>query len=269
MISVAVMAHPRREEFIPELLSTLDRPAEVVWDQKNDRWDTGRRSMLAFDPAASHHLVVQDDAVLCRDVVAGAERALEYVPDDVPVCLYVGTVRPWPTAVAKLVQATREDTSWLRMGQLNWGVAVVVPTRHIEAMVTWCDTRPDIANYDKRMSRWFEHNDIKVWYTWPSLVDHRDSPSLVKGRKGGRFAHRFVGQDASALDICFDGGVLEMPALNRGGEPRPRVPRSQRPVRRWVHPESGRVRRTTVGSPPDLRYESLEGWEVLSDVVAG
>lgn len=263
-VSVAIMAHPKRESFIPELIAALDRPATVVLDEKNDRWDTGRRSMLAFDPAASHHLVVQDDAVLCRDLVAGVERALAYAPDDVPVCLYVGTVRPWPTAVAKLVQATREDTSWLRMGQLNWGVAVVMPTRHIEAMVRWCDGRPEIANYDKRMSRWFEHQGIKIWYTWPSLVDHRDSPSLVAGRKGGRFAHRFVGRDASALEVRFDGGVLEMPPLNRGGEQPWHSPRpTRRASRRWIHRESGRIRRTTVGSAPDQRYESLPGWEVL------
>jgi hypothetical protein len=36
--------------------------------------------------------------------------------------------------------------------------------------------------------------------TWPSLVDHRDVPSLV-GHGGGRYAHKFIGENASALDI--------------------------------------------------------------------
>lgn len=34
-VSVAIMAHPKRKRFIPELQAKLDRPATVVWDRKN------------------------------------------------------------------------------------------------------------------------------------------------------------------------------------------------------------------------------------------
>lgn len=227
--SVAIMAHRKRAAFIPELEAALDRPAPVVWDQQNDRWDTGRRAMLAFDPECDYHLVVQDDAVVCRDLVAGVERALPHIAAGSPMALYIGTVRPWPTAIKQLVAATRADTSWITMGQLNWGVAVAVATRHIPTMIEWCDKRADVANYDKRMSRWFEHQGIRVWYPWPSLVDHRDSPSLVVGRRGGRFAHRFIGVDRSALDQRVDGEMMELVPLQRGGEPR--YPRQRVPTR--------------------------------------
>lgn len=59
-LSVAVMAHPARAAFVDELTGLLDRPAKVVWDERQDRWDTGRRAMLAYDPACTHHLVVLD-----------------------------------------------------------------------------------------------------------------------------------------------------------------------------------------------------------------
>lgn len=214
-VSVAIMAHPRRAAFVPELQAKLDREATVMWDDgANSRWGTGRRALLAYDPDATHHLVVQDDAVIPRDLVAGLEQALHHTPGDVPVCLYVGKVRPYRELVTEYVRQAGNAASWLVMDRLNWGVAVAVPTRMIDDLVAWCD-RGRIPNYDSRMSQWFEAEGIPVWYPWPSLVDHRESPSLVPGRgHAGRTAHRFIGADASALDIDYSGQVLRLPNAN-------------------------------------------------------
>jgi len=218
-VSVAIMAHRKREAFVPGLMAALDRPADVVWDRRDDRWDTGRRAMLSFDPSATHHAVIQDDAIVCRDLIAGIERALEHVPPGTPLCLYAGRLRPFREAVQRLVDRTREDTSWLAMGQMHWGVGIVMPTELIKDAIAWGDGRPDIPNYDWRLSCWLGLQGIPVWYPWPSLVDHRDSPSLVPGRVGARHAHRFVGADASALDLRWDGGVVSIPELSRAQRP--------------------------------------------------
>jgi hypothetical protein len=208
------MAHPKRAPFVPELEHALDRPAAVVWDDgSNSRWGTGRRALLAYDPDATHHLVIQDDAVIPRDLVAGVEAALAHAPADVPVCLYVGKVRPYREMVTEYV-ARAAGASWLVMDRLNWGVAIVIPTTMIDDLVAFCDTL-SIPNYDSRMSAWFEANDIRVWYPWPSLVDHRESPSLVPGRgHSGRVAHRFIGAEAPALAIDYTGQALHLPDAN-------------------------------------------------------
>ena len=233
MISITIMAHRKREQFIPELLQRLDRPPQVVWDRSDDRWETGRRAMLAHDKRASHHLVVQDDAVLCRDLVAGLERALAFVPKRTPVCLYAGRGRPLRAAVERLVDSAGPGTSWLSMSQLHWGVGVLMPVELIRPMVDYCDTRGDVPNYDKRMSRWMQHQRLTVYYTWPSLVDHRDSPSLVPGRNSnGRRAHLFVGADRSALECDWSGRVVSIPMLSR--YERPVVGRmGSRQLERW------------------------------------
>lgn len=214
-VSVAIMAHPRRAAFVPELKATLDRPAEVVWDDgSNSRWGTGRRALLAYDPTATHHLVLQDDSVIPRDLVAGVEQMLTHAPEDVPVCLYVGKVRPYKEMVAEYVKRAAGGASWLVMDRLNWGVAVILPVSMIEAVVAAGDAQT-IPNYDSRMSTFFEAKGIPVWYPWPSLVDHRESPSLVPGRVGaGRVAHQFIGVDTSALDIDYSGAVLRLPDAN-------------------------------------------------------
>src|SRR5690606_5759806 len=89
-VSVAVMAHPDRAGFVDELCGRLDRDPTVVWDEIGDVWHTGRRAMLAYDPDADYHLVIQDDAVVCRDLVAGVEKALEYVERRRTLNLYMG-----------------------------------------------------------------------------------------------------------------------------------------------------------------------------------
>jgi hypothetical protein len=207
------MAHPTREQFLPPLLDRLGLDENgVVWDQRNDRWDTGRRSMLAYDPQATHHLVVQDDAVVPDDLLEGVRRAADHVPADSPMCLYMGKTRKFWNALARTGTRMPPTPAWVTMPQIHWGVGIVMPTHLIDPMVAWGDLHREVANYDKRMSRWCESKGLTVWYPWPSLVDHRESPSLVAGRQSrGRRAQRFIGEQASALGQDWDRPVIHLP----------------------------------------------------------
>lgn len=207
MISVALMCHPKRRRFVDEL--TRDLPdAEVVWDQKGDRWDTGRRALGAFDPDATHHVVIQDDAVICRDLLAGIGRLVECVPDN-PISLYTGRTRPFGKPVREAVRKTNaRRLSWLVCDGLFWGVGVVLPVALIQEMIAFHDlANVHIANYDSKMSFWFMREGLRTFYCQPSLVNHRDvdeNPSLVPGRFArGRVAHRFIG-DGSPLEHRWD-----------------------------------------------------------------
>jgi hypothetical protein len=220
-VSAAVMAHPSRAAQVEALLGALDRPVPVVWDQRQDRWDTGRRSLLA-----SHHLVVQDDAVVPRDLLAGLEAALVYVPPEAAVSLYLGRVRPFASTVTKAVQKAGTAVSWIVMRDLFWGVGVVLPTGIIERLVATQDRATSILEYDRRISRWLVGMNVPVWYSWPSMVDHADGESLVDHGRG-RHAHQAVGPDRSVFDHAWDRGSLLLP--DRRSMPLPqRV--SRRPV---------------------------------------
>lgn len=202
MISVAIMAHPKRAAFVEELQGQLPE-AEVVWDREDNRWETGARSLAAFDPRARFHMVVQDDAVLCRDLVKGAEKAA-VAAGERPVALYTGRTRLQRGMTSAVLRARRMGRPWVATRGPLWGVGVIVPTCFIPELVGWGNAHTTIANYDGRMERWFwtEHQ-IECWYTVPSLVDHRqvmENPSLVEGRTGNRTAAWFIGKD-SPLDI--------------------------------------------------------------------
>jgi len=216
-VSAAIMAHPARAPFIPYLQSKLPIDTPVVWDQISSRWDTGRRSLLAYDPTATHHVVIQDDALLPNDLIPGLEQIIPYVPAGHPLCLYVGSSRPYVNVIryfTGLADSQATPTSWLIMKHINWGVGLVFPTAQIPALVAHCDTRT-VTQYDTRVSKWFEGdlggNPRTVWCPWPSLVEHRDSPSLYADRDGVRHAYRFIGEDASALDFDPTGGQIRLP----------------------------------------------------------
>lgn len=209
-LSCAVMAHKKREAMVDDLLSRLDRPVPVVWDRINDRHDTGARAMEAFDPSCSHHLVLQDDVLPSRDLIAGAERALKWCPQGVPVSLYIGRVRPFAGPVQKAVTSA-EGASWITMQGIYWGPAVILPTSSIDSMLDWFrgPEGSTVVNYDRRMSVWYRMQNLDCWYSWPSLVDHRGEESLCGRRSSKRNAHKF--HDGSALDVDWSGRVVEIP----------------------------------------------------------
>lgn len=211
-MSVAIMAHPKRRHHVPELQDALPQ-ATVVWDQHDNRWDTGRRSMAAHDPAADWHLVVQDDAVLCADFLQGVRLALSHCPE-VPVSFYTGQTRPYAVEVMDaVIRARKARSSWLAMRGPLWGVAVAVPVPLIPGMLEACEGL-DVPNYDMRMSEHFCNLGLECWYSIPSLVDHRvgpDNPSLVPGRghSDRRTAHAFIGE-ASPLDVNWGSDPLRV-----------------------------------------------------------
>ena len=210
-LSVKIMAHPKRAEFIPDLVERLGLQAEdVVWDNDNTRWHTGRRAWQAVDQSADWGMVVQDDALVCRDLIAGLETALDHLPEVGVVSPYIGTRRPAANKVEQAVRdAVNADASWVKMPSLNWGVAIVLPTRIIDGMIRWCNQQR-YPQYDRRIGRYaIDVERLNTWCPWPSLVDHRDSDSLV-GHGTGRKAHKFVGQDASALDLDWAKGYVTL-----------------------------------------------------------
>lgn len=218
------MAHPVRETYVEELLISLgirDAIGMVSWDRVAEpssigeqRWKTGRTAWMLHDSDADWHVVLQDDAVVCDDFLAGFSEALDHLPDEAVVAsAYCGSKRPGQIPFTRLArQARTDDASWLRSMQVWWGVAIAARTETIEPMLEWCDAKTG-SPYDSRIGAYYRRVlDTDCWYTWPSLVDHRDGPSLIAGhRDQGRRAREF--HESSALDLTWDGPVIDDPRL--------------------------------------------------------
>lgn len=219
-LSAAIMAHPARSGEVADLTAALDRPVPVYWDDegppngKADRvWRTARAGWMLADPTADWHALIQDDAVPCADLLAGLERALEYVPADAVVSAYLGTGRTVPIRWEALARAADSaGASWVRTQKLMWGVCIILPVRLIPEMIDRADRRPGVPD-DMRVAGWAEKTGREVWYSWPSLVDHRRVSSLTKHRAHDRVARRW--HTGSALDLGWSGSVVTDPMLAR------------------------------------------------------
>ena len=208
-LSASIMAHPSRAAWVTELQAQTGIADDcVAWDRGEGIWDTASRAWTLRDPAATHHLVIQDDAIPCRDLIAGLEKGLPLVPAQF-ICLYVGTPHDGAKGTKKVdalsERAEHANASWLVLGSSRWGLAVILPTQVIHSMLMWCEyvDGPDdkrIGMYCRDVLQW------KVWHPWPSLVDHRSEGSLVGHSR--TVARRFIGADVSALDFAWDGGVV-------------------------------------------------------------
>lgn len=209
------MAHPKRKAQAEALAKQLKRypfmDVTITWDRLNSEWDTGSRAWSAGIGRGDWHLVLQDDAILTDRFYENLEGAINALPTPkTMISLYVGQAKPLGRrvreAVAKCYYAT-----WLRLNMLTWGVAVVMPSDHIEPMLDmvsekrWAETP-----YDVRIGMFYQRNMIPIYYTMPSLVDHdeglgslldHDVPSDEPPRVAHRLADGLVKWNRQAIDI--------------------------------------------------------------------
>lgn len=190
-LHVAVVAHVARTEQAKRLADDLG--AELFMDDGSlGEWANHRRALAWGAERDGHLCVMQDDALPIPDFTRHAERAIAERPDDM-LGLYVGkgplSVKSVEWAVHK---ADTAGAAWITYKRLGWGVAMIVPCHTIPALLDWCDDRD--TPYDIRIGRAWQHTQGRpVHHCWPSLVDHRDEPSVIEGRnprKPGRVAWR-------------------------------------------------------------------------------
>ena len=218
MISVVVMAHERRRKWAEELATKLDCP--IVWDEIGEVWHTARRAWLSYDPAATRHVVIQDDAIVADDLIAGCERLATVLQPDEPVCL---------TAIDYRLHASRSDyMAHYLSGRRLWrsyqavsGVGLMLPTAHIDEMVAFCDEMT-IKHDDWRIREYYrKQRRTKFVYPIPNLVQHRptsSNPTLVDGnnRMGTeRQSITYIGDGVSAASIDWSkqGTKREIPTV--------------------------------------------------------
>jgi hypothetical protein len=226
-LSASIMAHVDRSREATELWADLvygvDRNVSISWDMIQpasgdaDRvWGTARVgwSLGLATEGGTHHVLIQDDALVCADFLAGLEQALAFVPENAIVSPYLGKAINVPTRWETVAnRATAAGARWIRSDTVMWGVCLVMPTALIPEMVAWADKRSGRPD-DMRVGGFAKANGLEVWYPWPSLVDHRaDMASLTKHRARDRVARRF--HTGSALELDWSGPVVTDPVLAR------------------------------------------------------
>lgn len=190
VIIPVVVAHTKRATQAQALAARLG--AEIFTDDGTlGEWGNRARALAWTADRGTHAVVLEDDALPIPDFGECVRQAIEHKPGDM-IGLYVGRQRPIRERVEKAVAKADEiGASWLTCERLCWGVAMIVPTRAIASLLAYATrTIPG----DRRLGEaWRAYTGRDVIYTWPSLVDHADGETVIKGRAArtpGRVAHR-------------------------------------------------------------------------------
>lgn len=127
-------------------------------------------------------LVLEDDAQPVMDFPVHVEKALRAAPTPI-VSLYRGHHVNNPDFETRGLKASQRAEAagahWITSGNLLHAVAVAIHTSLIPDMLEHIEPLPRGFPIDERISHWARQTKHRISYTWPSLVDHADTESVI------------------------------------------------------------------------------------------
>lgn len=203
-VSCTVMNAPfdrKRRYSVSALISSLGEEEirknwvdfEVMGDfySRGCWWNAKRCWTHALTMDSTHHLLLQDDVVVCDDFVKGLPSVIAAYPDD----------------VISLFAMPRKGFSAMnrRWGECEgtWGCGIVMPKELIRDFLEWeeANVRPEFKHDDSRISLWCVKTKRTVKVPFPNLVDHLTMKStLGNSWSKPRVSENFLTSPISAID---------------------------------------------------------------------
>lgn len=185
MISFAVVGHEARIIEATDLAHSLG----AVLSLDDGTYGAGGNHIRAWELTQALETtwaaVLEDDAQPVQGFTQQAEQALSAAPEPV-VSMYLGRTRPkrWQERIAPAIaNADRADAHWLTTTHVLHAVAVAI---HTDLREDWLDfAHTSTLPPDERLTAWCIARGHSVAYTFPSLVDHADGPTLVRHSNTG------------------------------------------------------------------------------------
>ena len=176
-ININIQAHKKRKNFIPYLKRKLGN-VTVVWDKENDVWETRERCLKNHIKANKRwSLTIQDDALIPDDFIEKVQSFLamceEKEGETFAVNFYFGM------RDTNLVNRLRKLGHFKKRG-MTGGVAICLPTKILpDILKMWEGSEEFKKHDDSRIGKFLQSRMIETFYPVPSIVQHRDSESLI------------------------------------------------------------------------------------------
>lgn len=213
-VAVHVQAHPSRAE-MAEALQAQIPGSRIVYDpcpanERPSAWRTYRACLEQVPHDATHLLIVQDDALLCRDFAEVLPRVAAARPNHI-VCLFVAGVPQ--IAANAIMRACAADLPFADIMVTGWmpAVATMWPRSEIAPSLAYVDAQRWPDNFtadDEIIGRCARALSIPVVATVPSLVEHPDEVQSIAGqwrpmagKNLRRVAACFIADDCDPLAI--------------------------------------------------------------------
>lgn len=130
------------------------------------------------------YVVLEDDAEPVEGFRQQLTDALAASPVDV-VSLYLGTSNPipWQPSIARTI-ALSVNESWITSDYLLHAVGYAVRANVIDDLIAWVKPKAR-SPIDEQISAFCRHNSVRVGYTVPSIVEHKDGPTVIERHPDG------------------------------------------------------------------------------------
>lgn len=185
-IPIAIVAHPKRNADAIRLAAQTHAEA-VCWDIHNQGAEVNHLAAWEWLGGESTRwgVVLEDDVIPCKGFQQQLAAALENSPTPI-VSLYLGRGRPphWQQRISRVIAT---EASYITAQALLGGQGYAMRTElfHDFDRVRHLVNRKRLP-IDEAISAWAVEMGIRVSYPVPSLVDHRDGPTLIRHWDGPR-----------------------------------------------------------------------------------
>ena len=180
-IDYVIMGHLSRIPFQRYFVDNLEYDVPITVDDGTlGVWGNARQAWEMVNPKSDYGVVIQDDAILCDDFKHRCEKFLSEHNGHM-VSFYFGESKK----TFKYLRPKYFDAP------LYHAVALAIPTHQIPDMIKYCDTRTEVDGDDMKIKRWLISQNRTCRYSNPSLVQHRDIPSIIDPQKPIRQSNIF------------------------------------------------------------------------------
>lgn len=188
------MASRKRETWAKELSSKL-KNCPIAFDphlrfNTGNIWENCKRAWSMQDMSKEWGLVIQDDAILCKDFLLKVEKHLDKAKEsDSAIQFYLGNNPQYEEQFREC-----RKNGFIIKQELSWGVAIAMRIELIPKMIAFGNAHGGWQD-DIKIKHFLLKNKITTYYPIPGLVDHRresENESLVRSKDGDRFSNFFI-----------------------------------------------------------------------------
>jgi GR25 family glycosyltransferase involved in LPS biosynthesis len=189
---VFVVAHPVRTKMAEQLASQVGD--DIIWDSDHSGCERTHAKALheiaRINPRGDDDgwaVVLEDDAEPVRNFRHQLDAILKVAPTPI-VSLYLGTGYPthWQHILQTAVNPAHTDPHFLLASEMLSMVGYAVKTKLAPWLADRVERNAKIMCADRAVSTVCREQKLTVAYTRPSIVNHRDTGSLIPTRFDGQ-----------------------------------------------------------------------------------
>ena len=165
-------------------------------------WNAKRCWKWGSSLGTSHHMLLQDDILVCRDFASGVLRVIEAFPKDV-INLFHGPRKAF------------DGSGRWGISEGVWGQGIILPSALLRDFLLWEKEhiKPEFPHDDSRVSLFCVRNKIRPRIPFPTLIDHKQIKSILgHSWKAPRVSNDFLG-DRSPHEVNWSERT-EMKSIN-------------------------------------------------------